>query len=58
MIYEHPIEDLKQLSKEQKQAIIIMIKLLPQLPEKSFKPNDLKDSVLHRLRRVMKRLSE
>jgi membrane carboxypeptidase/penicillin-binding protein PbpC len=57
MVSKHPIEDLKKLPKEQKQALALMLKVLPQTPQ-SFQSDDLKDNVLHLLRRVMKRLSE
>jgi hypothetical protein len=58
MISEQPTQTNHLLSDEQKMALLIMTKLIPQLSDKSFKPNNLKDDRLHFLRRIVKRLSE
>lgn len=58
MISEQLSQTNHLLSDEQKMALVVMTKLIPQLPDDSFKTNNLKDDRLHFLRRIVKRLSE
>lgn len=46
------------LSSEQRQALVILAKLLPEQPDSSLKSHNLKDDGLNLLRRVVKRLSQ
>lgn len=46
------------LSDEQRAALIIVTKLISQLPDKSLKSNNLENDGLHFLRRIVKRLNQ
>lgn len=57
MLYELP-EDVKNLDTKDKKIFILMLKIIPQLPVKSLKLENLENHILHDFRRVVERLRE
>lgn len=57
MLYELP-EDVKDLSPKEKRLFILMLKIIPQLPDKSLKLENLENHILDNFRRVVERLRE
>lgn len=57
MVYELP-EDVKDLSPKDRKIFLLMLKIIPQLPDKSLKLENLENHILNDFRRIVERLRE